>query len=178
MRIRRRNARTYLDSAAGVSGNPSSPHAEGRAAREELERSRVAIARLVEAKPDDVLFTSGATEANALAILGTMRAARSAGGAGLRPHALYWPGSHASIVENMKLAAREGAVVEPLPVAACRVDCDALAKLVCPETVLISLEAVDGETGVVWNTREVARIVDATRRQRRFIAPSGSGSAF
>jgi cysteine desulfurase len=150
-----------------VSGNPSSPHEEGRSSRELLEEARVAIARLVECKSDDIIFTGGATEANALAILGAVRAARGAGVA--QPHALYHPGSHASIVENMRLAEREGAVIEALPLKGAEVDCEELAKKLRRETVLISLEAVCGETGVVWNTREISRILGHVGRRTSYI---------
>ena len=95
------SGRTYLDSASGVSGNPSSPHIEGRRSREQLEGARVAIARLIEVQPDDVVFTSGATEANALAIIGFVRALLQTAPASC-PHVLYLPSSHASIVENIK----------------------------------------------------------------------------
>ena len=164
---KRKNKRVNLDMAAGVSGNPSSPHAEGRAARERLEAARRSIARLVEVKSDDVIFTSGATEANALAILGSCRAASAFAKATadkraltLKPHLLYLSSSHASIVENMKLAENEGADIEALPVKNCRVDCDALAKLLRSETVLVSMDAVCGETGVIWNTREIRQTLD------------------
>lgn len=151
--------RIYLDSAAGVSANPSSPHCEGREARELLEAARIRIARLVEAKSDDVLFTSGATEANALAILGVCRAWRGEG----RPHMLYLPSAHASVVENVKLAEAESAVIEALPIKNCQVDCDALRAMLCPETILVSMDAVCGETGIVWNTRDVARTIMEVR---------------
>ena len=118
----------------------------------------MAIARLVECKADDILFTSGATEANALAILGVARAARGRGVA--HPHILYWPGSHASIVENVRLAEAEGALVEELPIRGAQVDCEALVRMLRPETVLVALEAVCGETGVVWNTREVRQTLE------------------
>src|SRR5512146_2653044 len=90
-------SRTYLDRAAGATANPSSPHAEGREAKRILEEARTAIARLAEAQADDVIFTGGATEANALAILGVAHA--SAVRAGSPPHVLYLPSAHASIVE-------------------------------------------------------------------------------
>jgi cysteine desulfurase len=153
-----RTKRTYLDTAAGMTANPSSPHAEGRASRDMLEAARTGIARLVEAKPDDVVFTSGATEANALAILGSMRA-RNGG------HMLFDPGAHASIVENANLLMREGVTAEPLPVAAGKVDIAALAGLVRPDTVLVAMEAVNGETGVIWNTREVRHALDSARTE-------------
>ena len=123
------------------------------------------IARLVEAKSNDIVFTSGATEANALAILGRIRAAR-AGGL-VSPHALYLPSAHASVVENMKFAEAEGAVIETLPIKNCQVDCTALVTMLRPETILISMDAVCGETGVVWNTREVRHTLD-TYVQTRF----------
>ncbi|MFA6519785.1 MAG: aminotransferase class V-fold PLP-dependent enzyme [Candidatus Paceibacterota bacterium] len=155
--------RAYLDSAAGMSGNPSSPHEEGRRAKKILEEARTDIARLAEVQSDDVIFTSGATEANALAMLGHVRALRLLAGPDTvgrnNMHVLYLPSAHASIVENAKLLAAEGIAVEPLSIKDFRVDIKALAKMIRPETVLVSMDAVCGETGVVWNTREVATIL-------------------
>jgi cysteine desulfurase len=151
------SGRNYLDHAAGFSGNPSSPHEEGRSSRKQLERARKEIARLIEVQPDDVIFTSGATEANALAIIGFVRALLQTAPASC-PHILYLPSSHASIVENIKLLAKEGVIVEALPIANYRVDIEKLKKMIRPETALISMDAVCGETGVVWNTREVADV--------------------
>ncbi len=151
------NHRSYLDYASGVSGNPSSPHEEGRLAKKMLEDARATIARLTEVQSDDVIFTSGATESNALAILGHTRARKANGGKDM--HILYLPSSHASIVENAKLLMTEGNVVEPLPIKDCRVDIEALTKMLRSETTLISMDAVCGETGVVWNTREVAHLL-------------------
>ena len=76
----------YLDYAAGAAGNPSSPHEEGRKAKKMLEDARTSIARLLEVQSDDVIFTSGATESNALAILGLAKAG---------DHVLYLPSAHA-----------------------------------------------------------------------------------
>ncbi len=149
--------RTYLDYAAGVSANPSSPHAEGRQAKKILEDARTAVARLVEVQPDDVIFTSGATEANALALLGHVRALRAVDRKDI--HILYLPSSHASIVENAKLLATEGVIAEPLPIKDYRVDTGTLTKMLHAETVLVAMDAVCGETGVVWNTREVAEVL-------------------
>jgi len=143
--------RIYLDYAAGASGNPSSPHEEGRMAKKMLEDARRDIARLLEVQSDDVIFTSGATEANALAILGVAKAG---------DHVLYLPSSHASIVENMKLLAERGVEVEPLPITDWRVDCEKLKKMLRPETKLVSMDAVCGETGIIWNTREVKQVID------------------
>lgn len=156
--------RTYLDIAAGMNGpspcrswlrpcgggNPSSPHEEGRRSREQLEGARTDIARLLEVQADDVIFTSGATEANAIAILGILKSG---------DHALYLPSAHVSIVENMKLAHERGVTIEALPIGDMKVDAEKLAKMLRPETKLVSMDAVCGETGVVWNTREVAEVL-------------------
>ena len=142
--------RIYLDYAAGASANPSSPHDEGRHAKRMLEDARMTIARLVEVQPDDVIFTSGATEANALAILGIAKSG---------DHVFYLPSAHASIVENVKLIAGRGVEVEALPVNDGRVNCEKLKKLLRPQTKLIIMDAVCGETGVIWNTREVRQAI-------------------
>jgi cysteine desulfurase len=157
----KKNKRTYLDYAAGVAANPSSPHEEGRIAKRVLEDARTAIARLIEVQPDDVIFTSGATEANALAILGHVRALRAQGHKKL--HVLGLPTAHASIIENLAILAHEGVKIEPLPIKDYRVDTGALAKLLIKETALVTMDAVCGETGTVWNTREVA---DTIRKAR------------
>ncbi len=159
--------RTYLDYAAGLAGNPSSPHEEGRQAKKVLEDARTTIARLIEVQSDDVIFTSGATESNALAILGYVRSRRALTGLASpgrnNMHVLYLPSAHASIVENMKLLEAEGITIEALPIKDYRVDTEVLAKMIRPETVLVAMEAVCGETGVVWNTREVADVLKKFR---------------
>ena len=138
-----------------------------------LEDARTSIARLVEVQADDVIFTSGATESNALAILGVVRRRQEAGGRDAKVHALYLPSAHASIVENMKALKQEGVAVGELPIRDARVDTDALAKMLRPETILVSMDAVCGETGVVWNTREVAEVIRRHGRGDTFLAPSG-----
>ena len=172
-----RKRRVYLDTAAGVAGNPSSPHMEGRRSREQLEGARQDIARLLEVQSDDVIFTSGASESNALAILGHVRALRELAGRDVpgrnNMHVLYLPTAHSSIIENVKILEREGVTIEPLPICEYRVDTEALAKMIRPETVLVLMDAVCGETGVVWNTREVAEVLKKTHhRVSDFIAPS------
>ncbi|MDD3531014.1 MAG: aminotransferase class V-fold PLP-dependent enzyme [Candidatus Pacebacteria bacterium] len=168
--------RIYLDRAAGMSGNPSSLHEEGRRAKRMLEDARIIVARLVEVQADDVIFTSSATESNALAILGHVRALRALAGPDVpgrnNMHVLYLPSAHASIIENMKILEKEGVAVEPLPITDFRVDTALLTKMLRPETVLVSMDAVCGETGVVWNTREVAGIL-----KKGYSAPSEKGSA-
>ena len=154
-----RKRRVYLDAAAGITGNPSSPHAEGRAARARLDAARAEVAALTETKTDDVIFTSGATEANALAVLGVAHAHALRTGKPAR--VLYLPTAHASVIENARLVESFGGKAEPLPIVDARVDVEALRQLVADDVAFISMEAVCGETGVIWNTREVKALVDA-----------------
>ena len=140
----------------GVYGNPSSPHQDGQSAREILEESRNSIARFVEVKADDVIFTSGATEANALAIRGHLMALVASGRQPKDIHFLYASTAHASIVHTAEALKEEGFVVEPLPITKRGVvDITALDLMLRPQTALVSMEAVCGETGTIWNTREV-----------------------
>ena len=71
----RREAREAMAAAWALPGNPSSVHAEGRQARRLVEEARAAIAGAVGAQPRDVVFTSGGTEANALALTPGLRRA-------------------------------------------------------------------------------------------------------
>ncbi len=89
-------------------GNPSSPHAEGAAAREVLEASRTRIARLAGVKPRAVVFTSGATEANALAIQGRARALRAAGMPYGKMHLLFLGTMHSSVTKTIAELVAQG----------------------------------------------------------------------
>jgi cysteine desulfurase len=123
-------------------GNPASVHAAGRAARRALEDARERVAELLGAEPGEVIFTSGATEANNLAIFGL---------AGDPPgHIIAGPTEHPCVVEPINQLATRGFEVEYLPVGRDGiVNLDALPKSLRPETRLVTLQLVNHETGVV-----------------------------
>ncbi len=146
--------------AQSIFGNPSSPHDYGLLARELLENARARIANVVETKSDDIVFTSGATEANALATLGIARNSE---------HVLYAPSAHASIVKNMESLKERGCVVEPLPVCDGKIDVNAMKTMLRSETTFIAMDAVCGETGTIWNTREVSRALPRRTGKRKII---------
>ena len=79
-----RNRLSAMTHALAVGGNPSSVHANGRAARAIVEEAREQVAALAGAKPEQVIFTSGATEANNLALFGAVEGSLAEGGR--RPH--------------------------------------------------------------------------------------------
>jgi cysteine desulfurase len=158
-----RAARAEFSKALSLFGNPSSPHAEGSLAHDVLEQARIKIARIAGIKASGVIFTSGATEANSLAILGHVRARGESGEIDMKPedmHVLYLPTAHASVVETMKHLADAGMQVEKLVLSDGRVDLAALKKQLRPETVLVSMDVVCGETGTKYDTRDVRRVLN------------------
>ena len=139
--------------ASALSGNPSSPHSFGREAKEILENARTIIAREVGVKSDAVLFTSGATESNGLAIRGHVRALLETGKNPADIHLLYLSSAHASTVEAMEALRHEGVLVEALALKDGALDLVAIRKQVRPETALVSVDMVCGETGTRFDTR-------------------------
>ena len=136
--------RAFLE-ALSAYGNPASAHEEGRRAKAVLEDARTSIARLAGAKASEVVFVSGATEGNALAILGHARAANAAS-------ILYHPGAHASVAKAAAALCSQGVDARPL---ALEDGAPALATLKEASATLVSLEAVSPETGRRFDTRAV-----------------------
>jgi cysteine desulfurase len=123
-------------------GNPASAHAAGRKARQALEDARERVAHTLGASPDEVVFTSGATEANNLALFGL---------AGPPPgHLLASPVEHPCVTEPLKQLAARGFTVEYLPVESNGiVSVDAFRERVRPDTRLAVVMLVNHETGAV-----------------------------
>jgi len=129
-------------------GNPASAHALGRRARRALEDARDQTAALLGADADEVLFTSGATEANNLALFGL---------AGSPPgHLLASPIEHPSGTEPLRRLEKLGFAVNLLPVDRQGIVCgDALSALLRPETRLVSVMRVNHETGAMQPVQEL-----------------------
>ncbi len=136
-------------------GNPSSSHEEGRVAQALLTKARKEIARLVEVKPEHLIFTSGATEANVLAIEGHVRALMREGRTPASLELVYHEGAHASVVEVMKKLAKEGVQVNTFPLLGGRVALEKLKECVTQNTALVSIEAVSPETGALHDLRRL-----------------------
>jgi cysteine desulfurase len=146
--------RPFLE--AGI-GNPSAPHSLGFEARESLEAARAKVARLVGGGAPGVIFTSGATEANNLAIRGVAQR----GGDKAR-HLVTSAVEHISVLNACRDFEKAGGAVSLLPVDAegC-IDPEVLRKLLRPETVLVSIGAACGEIGTVQPLGDIARITRA-----------------
>jgi cysteine desulfurase len=154
----REEARAALAEALAVPGNPSSVHAEGRAARRVIERAREEVAALVGARPSEVTFTSSGTEANMLALT---PAIETAGDKRPRTKLLISAIEHVSVRSGGRFA--RDAVEEVAVAADGRVDLDALTDAVAKSPrPLVSLMHVNNETGVIQPVAEAAAIVHAS----------------
>jgi cysteine desulfurase len=130
-------------------GNPASAHHAGRRARQALEDARERVATLLGAYPDEAVFTSGATEANNLALFGL---ASSPPG-----RLLTSPVEHPSVSEPVRQLVREGFTVDTLPVDGSGVvPADALAEHLQPDTRLVTVMLANNETGAVQPVAELA----------------------
>ncbi len=156
-----------FESAVRAFGNPSAAHIHGRAAKDLLEKARAHIAHAAGAKPEALIFTSGATEANAIAIRGHVRARLLKGVRSEDLHLIYVEGAHASVRETMEALSREGVAVSAVPLKDGDIDTDALATLVRKETTLISVEAISSETGARFNLKSVRQTLDRVSGEHR-----------
>ncbi len=153
----RPEALAALADALAVTGNPSSVHAEGRTARKLVERAREKVARLVGARPADVIFTGSGTEANMLALT---PAIETAGEKRPRDRLLMSAIEHSSVRAGGRFSPD---AIEDIPVDADgRVNLAALAEAVSKASrPLVSLMLANNEIGVVQPVAEAAAIVHA-----------------
>ena len=158
------NATTPLDPAVReamlpvlgeVWGNPSSVHRVGRTARALLDEARDRTATFLEAKPSEIIFTSGGTESNNLAIFGAARALKSKG-----RHLITSAVEHHAVLHCLDyLAQTEGFEVTRLPVdSAGRVAPEDLKKAIRRETILVSIMAANNEIGTIQPVAELGAV--------------------
>jgi cysteine desulfurase len=158
------NATTPLDPAVReamlpflgeIYGNPSSVHHVGRRARSLLDDARDRVAKVWKSKPSEVVFTSGGTESNNLAICGVARHLKSKG-----RHIITSKVEHHAVLHTCEyLGKKEGFEVTYLPVNSegC-VSPGQLAEAIRPETILVTIMAANNETGTIQPIAEIGRI--------------------
>ncbi len=164
----------YLDHAAGTfllpevketiqkyllteTANPSSIHTAGRQAAAELDRSRAEIAKLLACKPSEIIFTSGGTEANNLALLGLARAHSKRD-----KHIITCRTEHKSVLASMEQLQHDGYTITYLqPDSFGRIDLQKLEASIQNETCLISLMWVNNETGLIHPIEAIAELAQS-----------------
>ena len=158
------NATTPLDPAVReamlpflgeIWGNPSSVHQIGRRARALLDDARDRVATVLGAKPSEVVFTSGGTESNNLAIFGTARHLRAKG-----HHLITSTIEHHAVLQCFQYLERhEGFTVTYLPVdAAGQVSLSAVERALRPDTTLVSVMAANNELGTLQPVAEIGAL--------------------
>lgn len=137
----------------GRHGNPSSIHAAGSAAREAVERARERVAALIGASPEEMVFTSGGTESDVLAVLGLARSNPQ------KRHIVVSPVEHAAIRETARRLERDGYEVTRVPVDGTGlVDLEAFAEALRPDTALTAVMWANNEVGTIQPVEELAEI--------------------
>jgi len=136
-------------------GNAASRnHAFGWAAEGAVETARAQVARLIGCKPIEVVFTSGATESDNLALKGVASAYRDKGA-----HLITLPIEHHAVLDPCKRLEKEGFHVTYVPVGRDGiVDPDAVAKAITPKTILVSVMLANNEVGTIQPLAEIGRL--------------------
>jgi cysteine desulfurase len=145
-------------SLAADIGNPSSAsHAFGRRAADRIEAARAEVAALIGAAPGEIVFTSGATESNNLAILGAARANAHRG-----RHIVSSRIEHKAVLDPLQRLQKEGFAVTLLsPERSGRIDPQAVAAALRPDTVLVSIMLVNNEIGVIQDIAAIGALCRA-----------------
>lgn len=135
-------------------GNPSSLHYFGQQARAAVQKARGQVASCLHVKPQDIVFTSGGTEADNLAVLGYIRANYPQGG-----HLITTAVEHHAVLRTFEVLQRRGYTVTILPVDTTgRVRVEDVAEAIRPDTILISVMYANNETGTVQPIKEIGAL--------------------
>lgn len=137
----------------------SRTHVYGQRAKDAVETARKQVADLMGAKPEEIFFTSGATESNNLAILGLQQFAEKTG----RKHIISTTIEHKAILEPLQRMALMGFDVQLAPVTrGGYVEPEAIQKMLRPDTLLVSVMHANNETGILQPVDEIAEIIAAS----------------
>src|SRR5680860_69406 len=135
-------------------GNPSSVHGFGREAKQGLEEARRQVAALIGATPQEVIFTSGGTESDNLAILGTAQAMRKKG-----KHLITSAIEHHAVLEPCEYLEKNGFELTVIPVdSEGIVSVEDVRKAIRPDTILISVMHANNEVGAIQPIEEIGKL--------------------
>lgn len=159
--VRPEAARALVDALAVTEGDPARTHRPGRITGELLESATWSTAAALGGRPEDLVWTSGGTEAANLAVVGTVRAAIDRGDT--RRRVVVSAVEHSAVLESARRLAADGVVdlVEVRVDRAGVVDLDELTAVVDPSTVAVHLQHANHEVGTLQPTHEAARVCRA-----------------
>jgi cysteine desulfurase len=143
--------------SSGTYGNPGSgSHTYGIAAHQAIKKARLQVAHAVGASARDIIWTSGATESNNLAILGAARFYKSSG-----KHIISVQTEHKSVLKPLEFLQEEGFSITLLPVDLHgRVSLDDVKKAIRTDTILISVMHINNETGVIQDIESISKLAE------------------
>ncbi|MFB9431785.1 cysteine desulfurase DndA [Streptoalloteichus tenebrarius] len=171
-RVDQRVADVVLHWMTAEFGNAGSRHEYGSRAKRAVERAREYLASTVDAEPDELIFTSGATESNNIALLGLAPYGERSG----RRHIITSAIEHKAVLEPLQHLAGRGYEVEFLsPGPSGRLTVEAVMERLRPDTLLVSLMHVNNETGVIQPVAELARELQSTGTYLHVDAAQGYG---
>lgn len=152
-------AQKALDIMCNIYGNPSSLHTMGIEAEKELENARSIIAKTIGCESDELFFTSGGTEANNTAILGTVKALKRRGNKIVTSAV-----EHSSIMESMAFLENEGFQVTYLtPDENGVIPMDKIKEAVDDKTILVSVMMTNNEVGSINDIAKIRKIITAKK---------------
>lgn len=135
-------------------GNPSSIHSYGREAKKALDTAREQVAKLIGANPEEIIFTSGGTEADNLAVIGVANAYQQKG-----RHLITSAIEHHAVLDTFAYLEKQGFKVTYLPAdGEGLLDPQDVARAITEETILISIMHVNNEVGTIQPIEEISRI--------------------
>lgn len=138
-------------------GNPSSSHAYGSAAKKAVEKARRQVAEMLGCQPDEIIFTSGGSESNNLAIKGVAFANREKGN-----HIITSAVEHPAVLEVVEYLQKQGFRITIVPVDEYGwVDPQDIEKVITPDTILITVMHANNEVGTIEPIKEIAAIAHA-----------------
>jgi cysteine desulfurase len=144
-----------------VYGNPGALHQEALEAKRELDSAREVTATAIGAHPDEIVFTSGGTEGNVLAIEGTLRPLLRKGSV----HAITTCIEHSSVLEPLRALQVEGLALTELPVnSAGRISLQDLEAAITPQTALVSIQFINSEIGTIQAIKDIAKLIRHARK--------------
>ena len=136
-------------------GNPSSQHKKGLTAKDYERTATEQVAKTLKCMPKEIVFTSGGTEANNLALIGAALAHRRAG-----KHIITTPIEHASVLSTVEFLQKEGFEISFMEVGSDgKVDLDSLSKLLRDDTILVSCMYVNNEIGTIQPISKISKLV-------------------